>query len=125
MKAKRATILLYGCDEALLARRRWVLESRGYRILTLTDLREMRAVASAVPPSLLLLCHSLTPKERASATAAAIERWPEIRMLTLDAESSQVHSGLLGQLLHTQQGPDKLIAEVERLIGAPHAAARS
>jgi hypothetical protein len=118
MKGKQNSILMYGHKEHLLATRQWLLESRGYRVLTLTDLAGLAAIPQAPPIRLVLLCHSLSAEECAAATALAEARWPEIQSLVLDDDGTRVPSGLLGQLLHTLDGPAKLIAMVGKLIGA-------
>jgi hypothetical protein len=67
---------------------------------------------------LLILCHSLSPEECERAAALAIARWPDIQCLTLDFDGSRMPDGLLGQLLHTMDGPAKLISVVNQVIGS-------
>ena len=121
MKMNQSSILLFGHDEYLLATRQWVLQSRGYRVLTTTNLARIDTIAAMPPIKLLVLCHSLSPAEIAEATARAAARWPEIQLLELMADGGRVPAGILGQLLHTMDGPAKLVSMVENLVG--HAAA--
>ncbi|HEV2618640.1 MAG TPA: hypothetical protein VGU23_01730 [Acidobacteriaceae bacterium] len=118
MKVNPNSILLYGRDEQLLATRRWVLESRGYRVLTLLDLAGFAAIPQNPPIRLVLLCHSLSQDECEAAMVLAEARWPGIQSLTLDAEAGRSPSGLLGQLLHTMDGPAKLVETVAKLMGS-------
>jgi hypothetical protein len=124
MKESQASILMYGHDAYLLATRQWVLESRGYRVLALADLDGFAAIPQTPAIRLVLLCHSLSAEECEAAMSLARARWPEIQSLVLDVDGSRAPAGLLGQLLHTMDGPAKLIAMVGKLMGsAPQAPA--
>jgi hypothetical protein len=118
MKAKQTTILMYGHDEHLLETRQWVLQSRGYRVLTVLDPSAFASIPLVPSIPLLLLCHSLSRKECDVATTLAFARWPEIKSLVLDADGTRAPSGLLGQLLHTMDGPAKLISIVNGIVGS-------
>jgi hypothetical protein len=74
---------------------------------------------------LLILCHSLSTDECNVAVALATARWPEIQSLVLDFDGSRMPDGLLGQLLHTMDGPAKLISIVSQIIGGGTEAAGS
>lgn len=116
MKDNQTSILLFGRDEHLLVTRQWVLQSRGYRVLTINHLPEITSIPRLPPMRVLLLCHSLLPGEDAAAIEIATSRWPEIQSLSLVAETSRAPSGILGQLLHTMDGPGRLISMVGELI---------
>ena len=118
MKSKQIYLLMYGHDEHLTATRKWVLQSRGYRVLAVDRLSGIASIPETPPVRLLLLCHSLSAGESASAIALATSRWPDIQHLGLVADDSRAPSGLLGQLLHTMDGPAKLISMVGRMVGA-------
>jgi hypothetical protein len=118
MKANKISIVMYGHDEHLLATRQWVLQSRGYRVLTVSHPAKFTSIGQNLPVKLLILCHSLSPVECACATALATSRWPEIQSLVLDFDGSRMPDGLLGQLLHTMDGPAKLISAVNQIIGS-------
>lgn len=120
MKTNQNSILLFGHDEHLLMTRQWVLQSRGYRVLTISDLSQLSLIPGDPQVKLLVLCHSLSQAESAIATARATDRWPEIQTLELSAEGGRVPTGILGQLLHTMDGPAKLVSMVDNLVG--HAA---
>ncbi|HEV2645334.1 MAG TPA: hypothetical protein VGU46_03110 [Acidobacteriaceae bacterium] len=119
MKSNRNSLVLYGRDESLLLTRQWILQSRGYRVLSLTKLEQFGSVPETPPIGLLLLCHSLSKDECEAAMVVARKRWPSIQSLRLDPETGRVPSGLLGNLLHTMEGPGKLVAAVDRSIGDP------
>ena len=118
MKLNQTSILMYGHDQHLLATRQWVLQSRGYRVLTVEHLSAIGSIPQTPPVKLLLLCHSVTQREGDAAIALATARWPEIQRLALVADSGRAPAGILGQLLHTMDGPAKLISMVGELLNA-------
>ena len=118
MKAKQPSILMYGHDEHLLETRQWVLQSRGYRVVTMLHPSGFAAIPLIPPIKLLLLCHSLSPEECDAAIAIASARWAGVRSLILDPDGTRAPSGLLGQLLHTMEGPAKLISVVSQIVGS-------
>jgi len=116
MNSNPTSILIYGRDPSLLETRQWVLQSRGYRVLAITNLSALRSVPPP-SPALLILCHSLSSRECEAATALATFRWPAIKHLVLAADNSRNPSGILGQLLHTMGGPTNLLSMVGALVG--------
>jgi hypothetical protein len=118
MKAEHSSILIFGHDEHLLLTRQWVLQSRGYRVLTASTLSNIDSIPKSPPIKLLLLCHSLDPVEVATARNHAQLRWPNLKCLELVADDSRAPSGILGQLLHTMDGPAKLVTLVDNLVGS-------
>src|SRR5438270_4237482 len=118
MRKNQSPIVIIGHDEHLLATRQWVLQTRGYRVLTMTQLPALQSVPASPPVRLLVLCHTLSPDERQDAAAAAGIRWPGVKCLTLTAEPGRAPSGILGQLLHTMDGPAKLVSMVTELVGS-------
>jgi hypothetical protein len=125
MKGPQISILLYGQDAHLLETRKWVLQSRGYRVLTVLQLSEIELLPLTPAFALLIRCHSLSDAEGEAATALASARWPAIKSLILTADKSRSPTGLLGQLLHTMGGPANLLAQVAELVGRGSAPAKS
>jgi hypothetical protein len=123
MKTNQSSILIVGHDEHLLATRQWVLQSRGYRVLKTDRASKIASIPREPPVQLLLLCHSLSPLEKADAISLATARWPGIQTLSLAADSSRAPAGILGRLMHTVDGPAKLISMVDGLVGQPHQSA--
>lgn len=118
MKKKQSPIVMLGHDEHLLATRQWVLQTRGYRVITASDASLLQTLPPQPPVGLLVLCQTLSPEERQQAETLAETRWPEIKCLTLPAEAGRAPNGLLGQLLHTMDGPAKLLSMVTELVGS-------
>ena len=117
MKKNHSSILIVGHDEDLLATRQWVLQTRGYQVLTMHEPNTIQKVPLSAPVRLLVLCHTLSDSERQKATETAKARWPGVKSLTLVAESGRMPSGILGQLLHTMDGPGKLLSMVNDAVG--------
>lgn len=118
MKKNVSSILMIGRDEHLLATRQWVLQTRGYQVLTVARPVDIRKVPVTLPVRLIVLCHTLSDTERRAVTAIAGSRWRGVKILTLSAELERTPSGILGQLLHTMDGPDRLVSMVSELVGS-------
>jgi hypothetical protein len=116
MNSNPISVVIFGRNPQLLETRQWVLQSRGYRVFAISQISALRSVQS-LSPALLILCHSLSSREREAATAFATSRWPAIKHLVLAADSSRNPSGILGQLLHTMGGPTNLLSMVGELVG--------
>ena len=113
----KTSILIYGRDARLLETRKWVLQSRGYRVVTIPSLADIDLLPLAPPFALLILCHTLPAEEAEAATALASLRWPAIKALVMTIDKSRSPTGLLGQLLHTMGGPTNLLSQVGALVG--------
>jgi hypothetical protein len=118
MRKNQSSIVLLGHDEHLLATRQWVLQTRGYRVLRVQDVSAVDKLPLMPPVRLLVLCHTLSKREREDASAAASIRWPGVKCLTLAVDPGRAPSGILGQLLHTMDGPAKLLSMVTELVGS-------
>lgn len=116
MKSNPVVILILGHDKNLLETRQWVLQSRGYRVITASSLSAITASNQTKQVSLLLLCHSLNSGEHDAAIALARSRWPNIRHVSMVAEDIRAPNGILGNLLHTMDGPAKLISMVSEAM---------
>ena len=117
MKRSHSCIVLIGHDQHLLETRQWVLETRGYHVVSLLKVSSIRTIPSSAPVQLVVLCHTLSDKEREAGRAAIGTRWPGVKMLTLKVEPGRAPTGILGQLLHTMDGPAKLLSMVNELVG--------
>jgi hypothetical protein len=68
-------ILIYGQDSPLLETRRLLLASAGFRVNTVSNLRQLRdAVSQAQPPyELLILCHTVPLDQRETISSIALD----------------------------------------------------
>ena len=117
MKSSPISILIYGRDSRLLETRKWVLESCGYRALTVMHLADIDRIPPSPPVSLLVLCQTLSVKERAAALAHATSRWPDIKKLALIQNGSRKSTAILRQVRHTLDGAARLVDTVRELVG--------
>jgi DNA-binding response OmpR family regulator len=117
MKAAQISIVAFDRDPRLLESSKWTLEGRGYRVIPITHLAELESIPLTPPITLLVLCHSLSPKEGADAIAQASKRWPGIEKLTLLRNRSANPSELLGQILHTLDRPARQVSVASELAG--------
>ena len=115
MKAASPPILLFGQLGELLVTRKWALESRGYRVAAITRLSELTAMPKFPVPRLFLFCGSVSPRVREAAMAFALSRWPRIHCHVL-AMDNAASTGLLGRLMHTTEGSDRIVALVAHLL---------
>lgn len=123
MKTNQSSIVILGHDEHLNATRQWVLQTRGYRVLVIEDASAIGLLPQNPAIQLLILCHSVPKPECETALALATTRWPEVRSLMMVADRSRAPSGILGQLLHTMEGPAKLISMVSDIVNRDTSAA--
>ena len=117
MKAAQISVVMYGHDAHLLETRKWVLEGLGYRVFAITHLAELDRIPIAPPIALLVLCHTLSPKDAANAVAQASLRWPGVKKLALLRENSKAPSRLPGRARQTLDGPTRLMSMVTELVG--------
>src|SRR6185437_14371940 len=83
MKSNQISVLMYGHDARLLDSRKWVLQSCGYRALSVRHLSALNRVPLTPPINLLVLCYTLTQKECENAIAHAKLRWANVKELAL------------------------------------------
>jgi hypothetical protein len=117
MKSSQISILIYSRDAHLLETRRWVLESRGYRVLPVMHLSDLDRVPLTPPVSLLVLCHTLSTKERTAAIDHASARWPEIKKLALIQDGSKRSTAILRHVRQSLDGAARLLDTVRELVG--------
>src|SRR5580704_1459880 len=117
MRAAQISIVMFGHNAHLLKTRGWVLQSIGYRVHTIRRSAELDTIPLAPPASLLLLCHTLSPKECEDAVTRATARWPKIKKLVLLRDSSKKPSDLLGKVQHSLDIPARLLHTVTELVG--------
>jgi hypothetical protein len=117
MKATQLSIVMYGHDARLLETRKWVLHSLGYPVQTVQRLSDLNRIPATPPVALLVLCHTLTPKECQDAIARASSRWPGVQKLALVRESSKAPCDVVGKVLQTLDIPARMLTTVRELVG--------
>jgi hypothetical protein len=118
MKSRQISVLIYGHDARLLESRKWVLQSCGYRALSVRHLAGINRVPSTPPIDLLVLCYTLTPKECESAIAHAKMRWPDVKELALVRHNSaRKTTPMLTDIQMALDAPTPLVTMVGQLVG--------
>src|SRR5256885_2093948 len=117
MKSNQISVLMYGHDARLLESRKWVLQSCGYRALSVRHLSSIDRVPLTPPIHLLVLCYTLSPKECETAIAHAKLRWPNVKELALVRYTSSRDSAHISSDVHKAlDAPDPLLSMVGQLV---------
>jgi hypothetical protein len=82
------SILLLGRDPGLLETRRWVLETAGYTVRTMSAWGDLEVALAAETADILILCHSVSVREREPTISIVRSRHPAIEILTLNGARS-------------------------------------
>jgi len=117
MNATPISILMYERNAHLAQSLQWTLQSRGYRVVTVSNLNAIDAIPLTPSMNLLVLSQSLSPKECMAATAHASSRWANIKLLTLDQETLNTPVGYRGKKVQNMSVPERLLSTVSELVG--------
>jgi hypothetical protein len=117
MNTTSISILMYGRDARILETSRWALQSRGYRVLTTSHLDEFASIPLTPSIDLIVLGHTLTPKESAEAFAQASARWPRIKRLALGHDHFNAPAGVLNKKTQHMSVPGRLLSTVSEMVG--------
>jgi hypothetical protein len=124
MKSNQISVLIYGHDARLLESRKWVLQSWGYRALSVRSLAAINQVPLTPPIDLLVLCYSLSAEECESAIGCAKLRWSGVKELALVRQNAAIESAkILTHVKRAFDAPDRLRSVVGQLVG--HASSSS
>ena len=111
-----SSILIYGHEPMLLDTRRWVLESAGYKVATVSELMLAREAMAGGGLALCILCHTLTPEERRVALAAASHQ-PRLKTLTFrPTRQAMTEEAISGETIDVFRGAAGLIATTRKLL---------
>ncbi len=112
-----STILIYGHDRTLLDTRRWVLQKAGFQVFTVGKMENAAKMMADERIDLLLLCHTLTAKERRAALAAETALRPDTKRLVMVTTLQEVGlEEIEGESLHIFAGAAALIAATRKLL---------
>ena len=124
MKSNQISVLIYGHDARLLESRKWVLQSCGYRALSIRNVAALNQVSLSPPIDLLVLCYTLSPMECESVIAHAKLRWPNVKELALVRyNTARDFAPVLGDVHRALDAPDPMLSMVGQLVG--HSASSS
>ena len=117
MKSNQISVLIYGHDARTLESRKWVLQSCGYRALSVRSIAALNRVPLTPPIDLLVLCHTLTAKECENAIAHANLRWPNVKELILVRHNAREVSPVPANVHQALDAKDPLLSMVGQLVG--------
>jgi hypothetical protein len=117
MNTTQISILMYGRDAHILETSRWALQSRGYRVLTTSHLDEFDSIPLTPSIDLVVLGHTLSPKESAEAFAHASSRWPRIKRLALGHDPFGPSTEVYSKKTERMNVPVRLISSVSEMVG--------
>jgi hypothetical protein len=117
MKSTQISVVLFGRDVHLLESRKWVLQSWGYRALSIKRLADLDRVPLTPTVHLLVLCYTLSPEECTDAIARAKLRWPGVKGLALVRHAPPEPAQVFDPVLHIPDAPARLARMVGELVG--------
>lgn len=124
MKSNQISVLIYGHDARLLESRKWMLQSCGYRALSVRNVGALNQVPLTPSIDLLVLCYTLSSTECESVIAHAKLRWPHVKELALVRYNASLDlAPLLGDLHRALDAPNPMLSRVGQLVG--HSASSS
>lgn len=115
MKPTQISILMFGRDTHLLETRQLVLQTSGYQVLTIHSLAELDRIPRTPEIALIVLCPTLSARERTDAVARASSRWPGIQKLALMGRNARDPREVVGQVRLVLDG--RLLSMVSELAG--------
>jgi len=110
-----ALILIYGSDSRLVETRCWVLEKADFKVLTALNLTDVCLVLSAEEVDLLILCHTLSAKDRDTVLSFAHSARPEVKALVMDGITPDFRVGINDTVLSGFADPRLLISTVRKI----------
>jgi len=114
-----AGILIYGRDVRLLETRSWMLAKAGYRVSTALDIADAERIIRSEQISLSVFCHTLSNDQRGKALAAFKKLQPTMKSLLLTTPYLPNVEDETDEKLSTSEGPEALVAAVNRILERP------
>jgi DNA-binding response OmpR family regulator len=112
------SILVYGHETGLLETRKWVLEKAGFAVHATTDFPQAIERVERQGPALLILCHTLSGRDREGVLSWTRARRPETKVLVLTTHLPVAQVGQGVEVLSAFIDPRVLLAAVERALGS-------
>ena len=109
-------ILLVSSDVRVLQTRKLMLGAY-FDVYPATRVHEAKRLLSERPFHLIILCYSLTPDDREAIVAAAQERNPATRVLTLNLRHQPTQAGSNRSQVSADEGPMVLLRKSAEILG--------
>ena len=115
------TILLYGHDDLLLMTRARILAGAGFRASMTCEVRQIPQLVRELQADLVVLCHSLSCRERVVAGMVAKNHRAEVRTLMMVADGSMGEcdcgfSEVADEVFNLSLEPEKLVEKVRSML---------
>ena len=116
------SLVLYGHDRHLMDVLRLLLQEAGYQVWTAGKIPDVFAIITEERIDVLILCHTLSPEERAWAIAFADVQSPPLKSMVLSARKSGYRGEVPQNGLDARDLPADLLAAMASLVGSPSSA---
>jgi hypothetical protein len=120
--SKPIFVVFYGRKQRLLDTRRRLLQEAGYQVWTARKIPEVFAITTEERIDVLILCHTLSPEERAWAIAFADVQSPPLKSIVLGARKSGYRGEVSQNVFDARDLPAALLAAMASLVGGPSSA---
>jgi hypothetical protein len=120
--SKPISLVLFGRKQHLLDTRRQLLEAAGYQVWTAEKIPDVFALVIEERIDVLILCHALSPEERAWAIAFADVQSPPLKSIVLSPRRSGYRDEVPHTGLDARDLPGILLVAVDNVIGRPSSA---
>ena len=113
--SSRSAVLCFGHDELLLRTRRLILR-KSFQVSVATSMEAIAALARLGRMDLVLLCHSLTERERDQVIVLAGDLWPQIKILILTAPDFSRTASLPHEEFAALESPLNLMHKLREML---------
>jgi DNA-binding NarL/FixJ family response regulator len=112
---EEACVLIYGKEPSLLETRRQILRQGGFEVVAVSKSSEF-AELPAQAFHVLVLCHTLNPKEQQEAIAAIQRANPVLQTIIMTAYAPEFKAEATSRFLSAYDGPEALILWVRKAV---------
>ena len=112
---EEACVLIYGKEPSLLETRRQILRQGGFEVVAVSQFSEF-AELPAQAFRVLVLCHTLSPKEQQEAIAAIHRANPVLQTIIMTAYAPEFSAEATSRFLSAYDGPEALILRVRKAV---------
>jgi|GEM_PF-4536442 len=113
----RNCVLIFGHDDVLTQTRTLILNGSGFQVWTAATVEQATAAIASHPIETMILCQTLSAKERESAIALGETLRPEMKVLALQDECVSVPEHTSVKVVEAFVAPISLIAVIKQMTG--------
>jgi DNA-binding NtrC family response regulator len=112
---EEACVLIYGKEPSLLETRRQILRQGGFGVVAVSQFSDF-AELPAQSFQVLVLCHTLSPKEQQEAIAVIHRANPVLQTIIMTAYAPEFSAEATTRFLSAYEGPEALILRVRKAV---------